>query len=303
MDTIVNRTAVRAAVLIGMGIGTAVIAPGCQTTTRRVETSAGLATQPVPGQANNALNAMDSGVVRTEFRAEIGPEQRVKTHLDLGRAMEAQGNFEAAVGEYQKALESAEKTGNVLSGKSANDEKALAQRRMAAALDRLGRFAQAEVHYREALRLSPDDPKVWNDAGYSAYLQHRWVDAEQRLRTAARLAPQDARVSTNLGLCLAANGKLDKALEELSKAGGAGIGHANMAYVLAAMGKVEDAKRHYRIALQFEPQLEAARVALAKLDARPNGPDGAMVADARHTDPSLARTSTTTGTAQPTVVR
>ena len=43
----------------------------------------------------------------------------------------------------------------------------------------LGRFAQAETHYQKALKLSPKDPKIWNDAGYSYYLQGRWADAER----------------------------------------------------------------------------------------------------------------------------
>ena len=78
---------------------------------------------------------------------------------------------------------------------------------MGGALDRLGRFAQAEVHYKKALKLSPKDAKIWNDAGYSYYLQGRWADAERALRTAAKLAPDDERIRINLGLTLAAAGQ------------------------------------------------------------------------------------------------
>ena len=89
-------------------------------------------------------------------------------------------------------------------------------------MDRLGRFAQAETHYKKALKLSPKDPKIWNDAGYSYYLQGRWADAERALKTAVRLAPDDERIRTNLGLTLAALGRTKRsppALEPVERRG------------------------------------------------------------------------------------
>ncbi len=97
----------------------------------------------------------DSGVVRTDFHREVPPGQRVGVHLELARAMETRGSFEAAVAEYQKAVDEADKHSHLLGEKMPEESKALAHRRMAAALDRLGRFAQAETHYRQALRLAP----------------------------------------------------------------------------------------------------------------------------------------------------
>ena len=93
-------------------------------------------------------------------------------------------------------------------------------------MDRLGRFAQAETHYKKALKLSPKDPKIWNDAGYSYYLQGRWADAERALKTAVRLAPDDERIRTNLGLTLAAAGRTKEALPLLSQSNGEAIGHS-----------------------------------------------------------------------------
>ena len=138
---------------------------------------------------------------------------------------------------------------------------------MAGALDRLGRFGQAEAHYRSALELSPNDPKVWNDAGYSYYLQGRQADAERSLKTAAKLDPDNPRIQTNLGLALAAAGKTDEALAALSKAGGPAAGNANLAYLLASLGKTDEARKHYQAALKLQPQLAPAREALARLDA------------------------------------
>jgi tetratricopeptide (TPR) repeat protein len=137
---------------------------------------------------------------------------------------------------------------------------------MGGALDQLGRFAQAEVHYKKALKLSPKDPKVWNDAGYSYYLQGRWAEAEGALKTAAKLAPEDERIRVNLGLTLAAAGRTKEALSLLSRTSGDAIGHMNLGYSLAATGQLDLARRQYETALALRPDLELARRALVQLD-------------------------------------
>ena len=116
-------------------------------------------------------------------------------------------------------------------------------------LDRLGRFSQAELHYKKAIRLSPRDFNVWNDVGYSYYLQGRWTDAERCFETALRFAPDNARLTTNLGLTLAAVGRTKEALPlpvYLEHA----IGHANLGFLLGVVaGQVETARQQYLQAL------------------------------------------------------
>lgn len=206
-------------------------------------------------------------LAKTDFRRDVGPEQAFNVHLELGRVYESQGNFEAAVAEYQKAAELGEARGSVLSSSKINAaSRALIERRMAAAFDRLGRFTQSEVHYRKAMELAPKDGKVWNDVGYSYYLQGRLADAERALKTADSIEPGNARVLTNLGLVLAAAGKDEQALGSLSQAGGPAIGRANMGFILAAQGKTAEARKSYQDALALQPSLAAARQAVEQLD-------------------------------------
>ncbi len=253
------------------------IAAGCHSTSNRVaQTPVPMppTTPPRDGSAAPAtLTASagimpESGAAQTSFQTKFSPEEEVRIHLDMGRALETKGAFEAAVNEYEKAIEVINGPGHRRrSAKITDATKALAHRRMGGALDRLGRFPQAEVHYREALTLLPDDPKVWNDAGYSRYLQGRWQEAESALKTAARLAPEDTKIQTNLGLCLAATGKTDEALAALTKAGGPAVAHANLGYILAASGQPEEARAHYHAALKLQPTLQPVRLALAQLNA------------------------------------
>lgn len=258
---------------------------GCQTVSR----------DPALAKQNAATHQdakADAGVARTEFRRDVTPDQQFNVHLELGRVYESQQEFTAALGEYQKALEACERRGFGTGMKGIGTKQALAHRRIGGVLDRLGRFAQSEDHYRLALKASPDDSKVWNDAGYSYYLQRRWADAERNLKTAAKLAPDDVRIQTNLGLTLAAMDKTDEALLALSKAGGTAIAHANLGYLLAAMGKKEEAKAHYRTAIELQPNLAPARQALTALDT-----DALKAEQVASTVPLPTRTPTPTSTA------
>jgi Flp pilus assembly protein TadD len=248
----------------------ALVAAGCVATPRQPAERAGAWPPQVPAGSTTRAPAVETqpGAPRTDLQATATDRQRFQVHIDFGRVFEAQGNFDAAVLEYQDAL-------TVLNerkrGPFRPDDQALAHRRMAGALDRLGRFAQAEVHYKTALKLSPKDAKIWNDAGYSYYLQGRWADAERALRTGWKLAPDDERIRVNLGLALAAAGKSDEAFSLLSQSSGDAIAHANLGYLLAATGQVDLARRQYETAIALRPDLELARRALAQLDHQHSG--------------------------------
>ena len=236
--------------------------------------STGCRSMTSPDETKNKSDQASSSkseemVVKTDFRRTADKNQKFNVHLDLGRAYESEGNFDAAINEYQKSIDACKRGGPFAGGiKIPRAQEAESHRRMAGALDRLGRFEQAEAHYRSALELSPKDPKVWNDAGYSYYLQGRQADAERSLKIAAKIDPNNPRIQTNLGLALAAAGKTDEALAALSKAGGPAAGNANLAYLLASLGKTEEARKHYHAALRLQPQLAPAREALARLDAQ-----------------------------------
>jgi Flp pilus assembly protein TadD len=254
-------------------IGMPVLISGCHPGPWKRQTSPQPQSQPTPPQAPQDAAPPTVAVDlskshgQNEFRADVTQDQRVNVHLDFGKVFESQGNHEAALLEYQEALTAAEARGI---GKTRSQEEALAHRRMGNALDRLGRFAQAEVHYKKALKLSPKDPKIWNDAGYSYYLQGRWADAERTFKTAAKLAPEDQKIKTNLGLVVAAAGRPQEAFTLLSQYSGDANGHANLGYLLAATGQVDLAREQYRQALSLRPNLTLAQRALAQLDRAAN---------------------------------
>ncbi len=270
-----------------------IAAAGCVTTAGRTKldpkalgpSQAQARTDPSSKAPDHANSSLRSGATSPKAT----PGRQFDVHLDLARVYETQGDAESAIAEYQKAIEAAS-TGRLLDGSRVpSARKALAHRRMGGTLDRLGRFAQAETHYREALQLSPDDPLVWNDAGYSYHLQGRFDDAERSLRTAAKLSPTDSRIQTNLGLTLAAAGKTDAALAALTRAGGPAVAHANLGYILAATGKTDAAREQYQAALAIRPDLGAAKLALSSLDSRKLKDAAALAAAPPAVDRGVAR--------------
>jgi Tetratricopeptide repeat len=245
--------------------GSALLCSPCQSAPPQKNAEQSTAPPSAPESSAPGTVAVDlsPSVDPNGFRAKVSQDQRIHVHLDFGRVFEQKGNLEAALMEYQQALAACERKGM---GRTRSTDEALAQRRIANTLDRMGRFAQAEVHYRKALHLSPRDPKIWNDAGYSYYLQGRWADAERTLKTAAKYAPEDERITTNLGLTLAASGRSKEAISMLSRYNGNAIGHANLGFLLAATGQVELAKQQYLQALALRPNLGLAQRALSQLD-------------------------------------
>jgi Flp pilus assembly protein TadD len=269
-----------------------VIETGCVATPRQAARPAGPSTPQVPEGASGAAPVVPDQPVshRTDLQETATDRQKFQVHIDFGRVFEVQGNFDAAVLEYQDAL-------TVLGGRRRGpfrpEDQALAHRRMGGALDRLGRFAQAEVHYKKALKFTPKDAKIWNDTGYSYYLQGRWDDSERALRMAHKLAPDDERIRTNLGLTLAAANKADEALALLSQSSGDAVAHANLGYLLAATGQFDLARRQYETALSLRPDLELAQRALAKLESQQAGALQASTAStpAKPPGPTLRTTS------------
>jgi Flp pilus assembly protein TadD len=82
--------------------------------------------------------------------------------------------------------------------------------------DRLDDHEGAQVFYRAALKIAPDEPSVLCNLGLSYALSKHLEPAESTLRQAAANPKADARVRQNLALVLALEGKFGEA-EEVSR--------------------------------------------------------------------------------------
>jgi Flp pilus assembly protein TadD len=60
------------------------------------------------------------------------------------------------------------------------------------------RFGEAARHYREALRLQPDNPILYSNLGDALVWQGQTAEAVNCYQAALRLAPDDARIRAKL---------------------------------------------------------------------------------------------------------
>jgi len=125
-----------------------------------------------------------------------------------------------------------------------------------------GKVDEAIRHYREALRLQPHLAKTYNNWGFALAGQGRAEEAEAYYRETLRLQPDYAEAHNNWGLALAAQGKFDAAIfhckEALRLKPDFADAHNSWGIALARQGKTEEAITHFREALRLKPDYAIA---------------------------------------------
>ena len=142
-----------------------------------------------------------------------------------------------------------------------------ASRRLAVLYDRADDQAKALREFQELIKKKPKDATILNDIGYSYYNRAQWAEAENYLRKAVAIDKLNKPAWVNLGLALAQQDKQAEALEAFSHAISTAEAHANVAFVLAVQGKKAEALATYRRALEMEPALKIAQIAVQRLEA------------------------------------
>jgi Flp pilus assembly protein TadD len=129
---------------------------------------------------------------------------------------------------------------------------------MGIALAAQGNFAEAVVHYQEALRLKPDHAEVYNNLGIALGNQEKLEESLASLRQAVRLKPDHAQAHNNLGVALQKQGKLEEAVAAYRQAVGLKPDHAdafnNLGIALAKLKKLDEARDSLRAGLGVAPE-------------------------------------------------
>lgn len=129
------------------------------------------------------------------------------------------------------------------------------------ALKDLGRTADAEACYREALRRQRDFPEALANLGGLLVEFGRFEEAEAICRKAVRARP-DYTAQTNLGLALAGLGRLEEAVachrEAVRLRSDAAEAHNNLGCALSELDRSGDADAAFREALRLRPNFADA---------------------------------------------
>lgn len=185
---------------------------------------------------------------------ELPVKEATQLCLRTAQEYEKGGDVEGAIRLYEKA--------RGMDPKCA----AAASRRLAALYDKAGDFSKSAAEYETLLKARPKDADLLNDVGYSHYSRGDWATAEQYLARAVQADPNHKRAWTNLGLAQGQQGKFDDAFQSFCRAVRPADAHCNLAFVLAAQGRTEEAKDQYRRALALDPSQRVARSVLTLME-------------------------------------
>jgi len=194
---------------------------------------------------------------------ELEPKAASQACLAAAGEMEKAGQTEEAIRLYEKARGDFPKLSATIG------------RRLAILHDKAGDFTKATNEYEIALKATPNDADLLSDLGYSYYCRADWASAEKYLRMATKADSTHKRAWMNLGMVLAAKGSWQESYDTFLMAVAPGEAHCNVAFCMASQGLYDDAKSQYRQAIDIDPALQMARVALGKLENMP--PPGTVV--------------------------
>jgi Flp pilus assembly protein TadD len=140
---------------------------------------------------------------------------------------------------------------------------------LATVLTAQAKYDAAAPHMEEALRLQPDNGEF--HLGYASLLQRlgRGDEADPHYEAAARLMPDSPEARYNYSVLLASAGKENDSLRELQRAVQLKPDYVDaqvkLADALFAKGELEEAKMHYTAALGANPKLAIVHNSLGRV--------------------------------------
>jgi tetratricopeptide (TPR) repeat protein len=166
---------------------------------------------------------------------------------------EEQGNRDEARRAYQRALE-------------ADPKHVPAHLGLARLYELQNDHSRALTSYHTALKLAPDQPRIWFEIGMCHARHKEWKPALEHLRKAHDLDAANPIFSKRLGLCLARAGYPEEALLVLIRVEGEAPAHYTVARMMYQTHRDDQCKKYARLALVADPKLEGARQLLAELE-------------------------------------
>lgn len=202
--------------------------------------------------------------------------------LAQGRALLEHGYLSEAIAELSVAA-------------SGSHNLAEANNLLGLAYDRLGDHRSAVEAYERALSVSPKDPVLLANLGYSLYLSNNFDGSLKRLRQAAKLAPQLGVIHNNLGIVQAKLGKFDESFRSFARATNEYDAHLRLAGIHEFERRDKQAIRHYEAALRLQPNTSAVLERLVALYERTGDHTKAILARRALGQPRNEQRTTTGG--------
>jgi tetratricopeptide (TPR) repeat protein len=131
--------------------------------------------------------------------------------------------------------------------------------------DRQNELRLAETLYRQAVDANPHHAGALNDLGLCLARQGQLEASMQVIEQAITLQPQKALYRNNAATILVEMHQDQRALAHLSAVHGPAEANYNLGQLLVQRGRPGDAAAYFQTALQINPELQAAQIALSQL--------------------------------------
>ncbi|HOR50973.1 MAG TPA: tetratricopeptide repeat protein [Candidatus Hydrogenedentes bacterium] len=191
---------------------------------------------------------------------EIKPHSRYLLN-NLGYEHYLRKEYDRACDYYRRALE-------------VSPRYTLAYNNLGNALLKLGNYEEALVNYDRALAIDPKDPFAECNRGNLFLETERYQEAAAAYRMALAADSGNADAANNLGLALLRDGQAEDSLEWFEMAWRLRppypLAHLNAAKAYRQLGLTEEARRHYKLCLEYWPENEEVREELTLLQGQEN---------------------------------
>jgi Tfp pilus assembly protein PilF len=185
-------------------------------------------------------------------------------YISLAQLNERQGNVAQARHQLQEALK-----------KWPNDVEVL--RSAARMEDRQSQLQLAEMLYQRAVTIDPKHAGALNDLGLCLARQGKLPQSVQAMEQAIQLQPSKALYRNNVATVLVEMHQDQQALAHLSAVHAPAESNYNLGQLLVDRGRPHEAVMYFQTALNLDPTMEPARLAIAQLHGTANDPAQVVV--------------------------
>ncbi len=130
---------------------------------------------------------------------------------------------------------------------------------------RQGDFKKCDEYLSKAFHMDGNNPELLADIGYSMYLRGLTADAETFYRRALELDRDHEAAANNLAMLLVETGRKNEGLAIFKRVNGDAEAYANLGYVLAQSGELNEAKKYFNHALTVDSTLKQAAKGLVQV--------------------------------------
>lgn len=195
---------------------------------------------------------------------ELSPREAARASFAIAESMRRNGFEAEAIQHYERTL-------------AFNPDYRGVNRWLGVLYDRTGQTGKAEKAYRLALAESPRDADLRNDFGYFCYTRMRYAEAEQHFREAVRLRGSERRFNINLGLAIARQGRYVEALTVFERVLSEAEARSNLGVVMVQRGDWDEGEKMLETAVELDPFLDQPKIVLRWMDEyRAAGGDGEL---------------------------